>query len=101
MIVIPLDGTAVNAHQSFSMVLGENSCDFDLNWNTQAQIWSMDISVDGVAKITGMALLPNLEISRVYNAGLGRFFFITLTDEDVTLDNLGISNQLVYVGDDE
>ena len=96
MINIPLEGTAVNGHQSFSMQLGENACDFELNWNTQAEIWSMDISVEGVSKIRGMILLANCEISLMYNAGIGRFFFVNTAGEDVTLNNLGVANQLVW-----
>ena len=100
MITIPLEGGAVNAHQSFSINLGDNNCDFIVNYNTQAQGWFVDISVDSVPKITGMALVANCEISKSYNSDIGRFFFITTDNTDVTLDNLGKSNQLLWESSD-
>ena len=100
MITIPLDGSAVNAHQSFSITLGDNTCDFVVNYNTQAQGWFVDISVSGVSKIKGMALVANCEISKSYNSDIGRFFFVTTDNTDTTLDNLGKSNQLLWESSD-
>ncbi len=98
-IVIPLAGGAVNAHPRFTMQLGTNLLTFDLNYITVAgPAWSLDISREGEMLIPGAMLEPGAVISQPYEANIGRFVFTGL---DVTLDNLGVDNQLVWIPDDE
>ena len=89
MITIPLLNGAVNAHQEFDKQLGDNFLQFTINYVTLAgPSWSVDISRAGVSLINGAMLEPNAIITDNYDA-------------DVTLDNLGVDNKLVWVSDDE
>lgn len=99
MIQIPLVGGAANAHQIFSIQLGSNFLQFTLNYITEAgPAWSLDIDREGVRLASGAMLEPGADIIQHYNAGIGRLFFI---GDDVTLDNLGINNSLVWATEDE
>jgi len=99
MITIPLKNGASNAHQIFTIQLGDNFLQFTLNYVTVAgPAWSVDISREGVTLISGAMLEPNAVITDGYEAGIGKLVFI---GDDVTLDNLGVNNRLVWVSDDE
>lgn len=99
MITIPLKNGASNAHQVFTIQLGDNFLQFTLNYITIAgPAWSVDISREGVTLISGAMLEPNAVITDGYEAGIGKLVFI---GDDVTLDNLGVNNRLVWVADDE
>lgn len=99
MITIPLLNGASNAHQVFNIQLGANLLVFTVNYVTLAgPAWSVDISREGVSLISGAMLEPNAIITDNYNADIGRLVF---TGADVTLDNLGLDNRLVWVSDDE
>lgn len=99
MITIPLKNGASNAHQLFTIQLGDNFLQFTLNYITIAgPAWSVDISREGVTLISGAMLEPNAVITDGYEAGIGKLVFI---GDDVTLDNLGVNNRLVWVSDDE
>lgn len=99
MITIPLLNGAANAHQVFTIQLGDNLLDLKLNYITIAgPAWSVDISREGVTLISGAMLEPNAIITDNYNADIGRLIF---TGADVTLDNLGVDNTLVWLSDDE
>ena len=99
MITIPLKNGASNAHQIFTIQLGDNFLQFTLNYVTVAgPAWSVDVSREGVTLISGAMLEPNAVITDNYNAGIGRLVF---TGAAVTLDNLGTDNRLVWVSDDE
>ena len=98
-IVVPLLSGAVNAHQQFTMQLGDNLLAFTLNFITLAgPAWSMDVSREGVPLIAGAMLEPDAIVSQPYEADIGRLVFTGL---DVTLDNLGIDNTLTWVSDDD
>lgn len=99
MKTIPLKNGATNAHQEFSVQLGDKFLDFTINYVTIAgPSWSVDISYRGVVLIAGAMLEPNAVITDNYEAGIGRLVFV---GDDVTLDNLGVNNKLVWVSDDE
>lgn len=99
MITIPLKNGASNAHQVFTIQLGDNFLQFTINYITIAgPAWSVDISREGVALISGAMFEPNAVITAGYEAGIGDLVFI---GDDVTLDNLGVNNKLVWVPDDE
>lgn len=93
MIQIPLVGGASNSHQTQFIQLGDNFCELRINYITTEPSWTVDVSVEGVRKISGMMLKPDCEVSAVFDAGLGRFFFV---GDEPTLDNLGESNFLVW-----
>jgi len=94
MIVIPLQGGAINAHQSFSIQLGDNFLEFKLNYMTRFDKWILDISKEGEKIICGAAIVSNAEITKFFNADIGRIFVV---GDEVTLDNLGKSNFMVWV----
>lgn len=99
MITIPLKNGASNAHPIFTIQLGDNFLQFTLNYVTVAgPAWSVDVSREGVTLISGAMLEPNAVITDGYEAGIGKLVFI---GDDVTLDNLGVNNRLVWVSDDE
>tara|TARA_R110002049_G_scaffold101556_10_gene246517 strand:+ start:17845 stop:18144 length:300 start_codon:yes stop_codon:yes gene_type:complete len=99
MITIPLLNGADNAHQPFNFQLGDNFLQFTVNFVTLAgPSWSVDISREGVELISGAMLEPNAIITGNYNADIGRLIFV---GDDVTLDNLGVDNKLVWLSDDE
>lgn len=96
---VPLQNGAANAHQVFTMQLGDNLLEFRLNYITLAgPAWSMDILREGVLLVAGAMLEPDTIITRNYGADIGRFIF---TGAEVTLDNLGLDNKLTWVADDE
>lgn len=99
MITIPLLNGAENAHQVFTIQLGDNLLVFTVNYITEAgPAWSVDITREGVTLISGAMLEPNAIITENYNADIGQLVFI---GAEVTLDNLGTDNRLVWVSDDE
>ena len=98
-ILVPIKGGAVNAHQQFTMQLGDNLLEFVLNHITLAgPAWSLNVSREGVLLIAGAMLEPDAVISQGYEADIGRLVFTGL---DVTLDNLGVDNALTWVSDDD
>jgi len=99
VITIPLLNGADNAHQEFDKQLGDNFLHFVVNYVTiVGPSWSVDISLEGVELINGAMLEPNAIITDNYDADIGRLVFI---GDDVTLDNLGVDNRLIWVSDDE
>lgn len=100
MELIPLAAGAANAHQEFTLQLGDNYLDFVLNYvsYTDTPAWSMDIYRDGTALVMGAMLEPGCDVIESYRAGIGRLVF---TGEPVTLNNLGITNALTWVEDVE
>lgn len=93
---IPLSGGAANAHQTFTIKLGDNVVDFEVNYLSYVDTpaWSVDISRDGSYLMCGMMLVPDAEVSKNYGAGIGRFFFV---GDEPTLDNLGENNHLLWI----
>ena len=94
MITLPLRKGAANAHYTFNIQLGENFLEFTLNYITLAgPAWSVDIRRDDVLLAAGAMLESGADILENYEAGIGKLYFI---GEDVTLDNLGVDNKLVW-----
>lgn len=95
MITIPLLSGSINAHQSFSMQLGNNFLDFELDFLSYLEYpaWSLSIYRDGSPLALGAMLEPGSDILKNYNARIGSFVFV---GEMVTLDNLGVANSLVW-----
>lgn len=93
---IPLQGGAVNAHQTFSAQLCENYIDFILNYLSTGQ-WSLDLYEDGTPLALGLMLEPNANLLEHFNLDIGALYFV---GNETTLDNLGSSNNLVWVEDE-
>ena len=97
--VIPLLQGAENAHQTLSVLLGNHFLEFRINWVSRFSYWSVDI-IEGVS---------NLAIGRVFNppsdllAGFNLeevYGRIVAVGDVATLDNLGLSDALVWVPPD-
>lgn len=97
MNIIPLQGGAANAHQSFTAQLGDSLVDFRLNYIQTGQ-WVCDLSIEGEGVAQGLMLEPGCDMLSHYNLGIGQ---LVLTGDEPTLDNLGASNKLVWVPEDE
>lgn len=97
--VIPLVGGSLNAHQIFTVQLGDNLLDFTLNYLQSGQ-WSVNIEREGTVLVAGAMLEPNADIIEAWQLGddIGKLVF---TGENTTLDNLGINNTLTWVSPDE
>lgn len=95
---IPLSNGSVNAHQQFSLQLGDNYLDFQVNYisYTDTPSWTMNILRDGTPLVMGAMLVPGADVTSSYRANIGRFVFI---GDEVTLDNLGANNHLVWVSE--
>ncbi|MEK2607690.1 hypothetical protein WLF18_01030 [Pseudomonas shirazensis] len=96
MLVIPLRPGAANAHQRFSLQLGENLIEFEVDFVSylDAPAWSMNLIRDGSRLVSGAMLEPGSDVIQIYRTGIGQMVF---TGADVTLDNLGVDNSLVWV----
>lgn len=99
MMEIPLVGGAVNAHQTFSVQLGENFITFALTYISSGQ-WACDMSRAGAVIIAGAMLEVGADIIRSWNLtdDIGQ---IVLSGDDTTLDNLGVDNTLVWIAPNE
>lgn len=96
MIAIPLAAGVDNAHQRFSVQLGDSLIAFEIDFISylDAPAWSMNLARGGVRLVSGAMLEPGSDIIQSYRAGIGQMVF---TGKDVTLDNLGIDNFLVWI----
>lgn len=96
MNVIPLRAGAENAHQRFSVQLGDNLIDFEVDFVSYLDepAWSMNLLRDGTRIVAGAMLEPGSDIIQSYRTGVGQMVF---TGSNVTLDNLGVDNFLVWI----
>jgi hypothetical protein len=96
MVEIPLTNGATNAHQRFSVQLGTNLIDFQLDFISYLDkpAWSMNLYRDGSPLVYGAMLEPGCDVIDNYRAGIGLLIFV---GDPVTLDNLGVANHLVWV----
>jgi len=99
MLEVPLVGGAVNSHQNFNVLLGENFLQFVLNFVTRSLTepefapWVLDIYQEGVLLAAGAAVVPGSNIIEHYDIDIGELY---LVGDQPTLDNLGKSNTLVW-----
>ncbi len=97
-LVIPLRAGAQNAHSQLTVQLGDELLELHLNYITLAgPAWSMDIYREGVLLLPGVMLEPGVILTEVTDIGIGTMMF---SGDEVTLDNLGIANNLVWTNDD-
>lgn len=96
MITIPLTAGVGNAHQRFSVQLGDSLIAFEIDFVSylDAPAWSMNLARGGVRLASGAMLEPGSDVIQSYRAGIGQLVF---TGKDVTLDNLGIDNSLIWI----
>ena len=93
MIEIPVKNGAENARQEFSVSLGGNLLVMTLNFLSYLDLptWTIDVRRDGSPIILGVGLEPNAVIEM--SVTLGK---LVLVGDRPTLDNLGVSNKLIW-----
>jgi hypothetical protein len=96
MVEIPLLSGSTNAHQRFSVQLGSNLINFEIDYISYLDnpAWSMNLFRDGSPLVRGAMLEPGCDVIANYRAKIGLLVFV---GDPVTLDNLGIANHLVWV----
>lgn len=94
MIAIPLKSGAENARQTFTVTLGGNMIEMTLQYLSYVgePMWVLDARIDGSPLVLGRGLQPNgvINLGKSY----GKLVFV---GEKATLNNLGESNQLLWV----
>lgn len=100
MLEIPIQGGAVNAHQTFSATLGGREITFKLDFMSYAEVpsWSMELYENERLIIAGIVLRCGCDMLAPYQLGLGA---LIMTGEEPTLDNLGVRNTLIWASEDE
>lgn len=95
---IPLSNGSANAHQRFSLQLGDNYLDFEVDYLSYLDVpaWTLSILRDATPLVLGAMLVPGADVVSGYRANIGRFVFV---GDEVTLDNLGVNNHLVWVSE--
>lgn len=98
--VVPLVGGSVNAHQRFEIQLGDNLVEFELDYKTITERWSVNLLIEGQRIVNGATLEPGADIIDHWGltASVGRLVF---TGNIATLDNLGVANALTWVSPDD
>jgi hypothetical protein len=96
MVEIPLSAGVANAHQRFSIQLGTNLINFEIDFISylDSPAWSMNLFRDGSPLVCGAMLEPGSDVIAPYRAGIGLLVFV---GDPPTIDNLGIANHLVWV----
>lgn len=96
MLTIPLAAGVDDSHQRFNVQLGDNLIAFEVDFISylDAPAWSMNLTRGGVRLASGVMLEPGSDVIKSYQAGIGQLVF---TGKDVTLNNLGIDNFLVWI----
>lgn len=93
---IPLQGGAVNAHQTIQVQLGDGFYDLTFDYRTTLEQWSMKVELNGEVLVPSAMLEPNVNTIQHYPSlrdTLGKLWFI---GDEATIDNLGSANQLVW-----
>lgn len=100
MKVIPLSGGAKNAHQTFSVLLGDRELTMRLDFMAYIDVpsWNLTIEEDEEVLVEGLLLRCGCDMIAPYQLGLGK---LVIVGEEPTLDNLGVTNELVWVAEDE
>lgn len=97
MQTIPLAHGAANAHQRFSVQLGGKLIRFEINFLAYLDhpAWCMNLYQGTYELATGVMLEPGSDLLQCYDINIGSLVFI---GDPPTLDNLGVNNELVWVG---
>lgn len=100
IVEIPLVGGSKNAHQSFVANLGGNEFNFFLDFMPYIDnpAWNLSIEINGNMVIEGLLLKCGCDLLKAYQFGLGA---LVMQGEEPTLNNLGISNKLLWASEDE
>lgn len=64
------------AFQQFETVLNGVPVSISLAHNAFSDRWSMDIAVNGVPSVTGLRLVPGVDLVKKFNLGIGKIALI-------------------------
>lgn len=97
---IPLEGEAINAHQDFTAQLGDNEITFRLDFQPYRKVpsWNVSLFKDGDPLVLGLVLTGGCDLLSPYHLDIGS---LSLEGDEPTLDNIGISNKLIWTSEDE
>lgn len=101
MLKLPLQSGIGNARQQFSVTLGDFNFSISVYYLSafDTPSWGCDIDIDGTRVVSGAMLRPGSDLLEHYQELVaGHLVFV---GEDPTIDNLGSSNSLIWVGPDE
>ncbi len=99
-LIIPLEGTASNAHQSFNITLGDIGALFVFDYNYIASQWTFSISVNNELIVSGAVLAINADILRNWNIA-STFGSLVCVGSEPTLDNIGVDCNLMWMPPNE
>ena len=91
---IPLNSKA--PYQRFTVQLSDRLIEFELRWLVQYDFFAVNLYEAGEAITLGRGLHPGVNIVKGLNSGLGSIY---LDGQSPTIDNLGVSNRLLYNDD--
>lgn len=99
---IPLEGGAINAHQEFSVQLGENLFEFRLDWKQTIRKWAVNITIGENMVVAGALLIANTDIIDQWSLSdtLGRLVCVSMTGDNPSLDNIGTDIRLLWYAPD-
>ena len=100
MIEIPLTS---KPEQLFSIVIKATKYDMRVILNSRTGNWSLDLAAGGIDLVSGIALLPGVDIFDQYNLDIGIGFIINLENprRDPTVDQFGILSRLFILTEEE
>ena len=97
---IPLNGGVEYSHQTFVVNIAEREITFKLDYcgYVDTPFWNLDLYENGEPLVEGLTLQGGCDLIAPYHLGLGKLF---LVGDEPTLDNLGVSNSLLWVAENE
>lgn len=100
MIEIPLNS---NPEQRFNIVINEVKYEVRVILNSRTGIWTMDLSTQNEEIVTGIALLPGVDIFEQYNLDIGKGYAVNLENprRDPTKTGLGTNSKLFILTEEE
>jgi len=100
MINIPLTS---KSEQLFSIVINTTKYDMRVILNSRTGIWSLDLAAGGVDLVSGIALLPGVDIFKQYNLDIGIGCIVNLENprQDPSRDQFGKLSRLFIVTEEE
>jgi hypothetical protein len=100
MIEIPLNS---NPEQLFTVVINETKHDVRVTLNSRTGIWSIGFSIGTNHLISGVPLLPGVDIFEQHNLDIGKGYVVNLehSNRDPNKTGLGTSSKLFILTQEE
>lgn len=100
MIEIPLNS---KPEQRFTVVINDVKYDVRVILNSRTGIWTMDLATGNEDIVTGIALLPGVDIFEQYNLDVGIGYVVNLENSrrDPSKSNLGRNSRLFILTEEE